>query len=283
MCGGRAVAVEPIQFTFWNVRNFSLAPAVSSTVKPKSGLSVAAVVEALVALRPDVVGMAEMGGVEDLAALQSKLKEAGLDFPHSEWVNGADPDRHLAVLSRFPIAARQSVTQQTYLMDKTRFPVQRGFLDVTLTVSPEYALRLVGAHLKSRLETVAGDETLMRRNEAHLLRLHVDGVLKSAPATNLLVFGDFNCTRDESASRAVRGLSQDETSLEEIRAVDAAGQRWTHHYPVADVYSCIDFLLRSKGLGAEVVVGSGSIYAATDFSVASDHRPVSVKIRPTER
>ena len=91
--------------------------------------------EILLKLRPDILGVCEMGSREDLAALQQRLKDAGLDLPHSEWVQAADPDRHLALLSRFPTVARQPQTRLSYLLDETKLPVQRGFLDVTLQIT----------------------------------------------------------------------------------------------------------------------------------------------------
>ena len=51
--------------------------------------------------------------------------------------------------------------------------VRRGFLDVTIEVNAGYRLRMVGAHLKSKLP-IPGGEALMRRYEAQLLRKRLE-------------------------------------------------------------------------------------------------------------
>jgi hypothetical protein len=50
--------------------------------------------------------VAEMGPPDQFAEFQKRLSEAGLQFPFSEYVNAANPDRHLALLSRFEIVER---------------------------------------------------------------------------------------------------------------------------------------------------------------------------------
>jgi hypothetical protein len=55
-----------------------------------------------------VVGIIEIGGRPELDDLCARLKAAGLDYPHAEWLQGLDSDRHIALLSRFPIVARDS-------------------------------------------------------------------------------------------------------------------------------------------------------------------------------
>ena len=83
--------------------------------------------------RPDVFGICEIGTPEDLADLQRRLKEAGLDLPHSEHTGGADDTRHLALLSRFPITARNSQRDLTYDLMGREEPIRRGILDPTVT------------------------------------------------------------------------------------------------------------------------------------------------------
>ncbi len=58
-------------------------------------------------------------------------------------------------------------------------------------------LRFIGVHLKSKLKDTAEDEEELRRNEAHLLRKHVDDVLDADAGANLVVYGDFNDTKNE--------------------------------------------------------------------------------------
>lgn len=270
-----------IRFTSWNLKNYlhtTSPPPEGSTERAKPVREQQAILSILLQIRPDLLGVCEMGSPADLAHLQAALKAGGLDLPHTEHVEGNDPSRHLALLSRFPITARQPVTHLRYLLDNNEFPVQRGFLDVTVAVTPSYALRLVGLHLKSRRDVPEADQTLMRRNEAHLLRQHLEGILAAHPASNLLVFGDFNDTRDQPGVKAIKGLRGSTAALTEIGAEDSSGERWTYYYPEADQYSRIDFLLASGPLLPEVRPSHSFLYSGKDWIQASDHRPVTTVI-----
>jgi len=280
-----ATPLPEIRFTAWNLKNYLhtiTPPPEGSTNRPKPAREQQTVISILSQIRPDILGVCEMGSPADLAHLQAALKTAGLDLPHAEHVQGDDPDRHVALLSRFPIAGRQPVTNLRYLLDNSEFPVQRGFLDVSIAVTPAYTLRLVGTHLKSRRDVPEGDQALMRRNEAHLLRQHLDGILTAAPETNLLVYGDFNDTRDQPGIKAVKGLRGSTVALTEIAAEDASGERWTYYYPEADAYSRIDFLLASPALLPEVRENQSFLYSGKDWIQASDHRPVTTVIHPDD-
>src|SRR6476646_6812383 len=91
-----------------------------------------------------------MGPPDQFAEFRKRLTEADLPYPFAEYVNAADPDRHLALLSRFQIVERHSEKALSFDLNGQREPVERGFLDVTIEVSPSFRLRLVGAHLKSK-------------------------------------------------------------------------------------------------------------------------------------
>ena len=49
-----------------------------------------------------------MGSPERFEDFKKRLDEAGLGYVDSEYLQAADPDRHLALVSRFPIVARNS-------------------------------------------------------------------------------------------------------------------------------------------------------------------------------
>lgn len=278
----------PVKFAAWNLRNYLHTVTVPANfaprdTRPKPPDEVAAITRILVSLQPDIAGMCEIGGQEDFAALQHRLKEAGLDLPHAELVQSADVSRHLGLLSRYPIIERHPQTALSYQLDDSKLPVQRGFLDVTVAITGTYHLRLIGTHLKSKREVPEANEALMRRNEAHLLRQYVDSVLTAEPAANLLVYGDFNDTRDLPAVRAIRGTMGANGFLTEITPVDIRGTRWTYYFPEADTYSRIDFLLASKSLVPEVEAKQSLIYSGDDWFSASDHRALTTVIRPGKR
>jgi len=280
-----APAVPDLRFTTYNLKNYLHTvrpPAEGSSERPKPIREQQAIVSILLKVKPDILGVCEMGSPEDLAHLQADLKAGGLDLPHLEHVQGDDPARHVALLGRFPIIARQPVTHLRYQLDESGFPVQRGFLDVTVAVSPSYTLRLIGTHLKSRRDVPEADQALMRRNEAHLMRQYIDGLLTAGPQTNLLVYGDFNDTRDQPGVKAIKGLTGSAAALTEIAAEDESGERWTYYYPEADEYSRIDFVLASAALLPEMRESQSFLYGGKDWIKASDHRPVTVVIHPDD-
>ena len=153
-----------VKFVAYNLHNYMLQPNPeprSSPPKPEREIS--RLVRILTELKPDVLGLEEIGTQEDLADLQSRLKAAGVDLPEKEWVQGPDPVRHVALLSKFPIVARNSRPNLTYTLDDAHLPMQRGILDVTVQLESTYQMRLVGLHLKSQREVeVTRNQALMR-------------------------------------------------------------------------------------------------------------------------
>jgi endonuclease/exonuclease/phosphatase family metal-dependent hydrolase len=271
-------AEEPVIFTTFNVQNYETDA--SPKHPAKSEASITALIQALSQIKPDLLGVSEMGSLNALKDLQHRLNSAGIPLPHSEWVNGPDPDRHLALLSKFPFAKKNDASLREYTLGTKPFAVRRGFLDVTVQVNPTYQLRLVGAHLKSKLP-VPEDESVVRRHEAAKLREHLDDILDENPETNLLVYGDLNDTRESPPIRELvrfRGRN----ALFELPAADHLGDRWTHYWKTADTYARIDYLLASFALLPEIPEKRGWILRTDNWLEASDHRPVSVNILPVE-
>jgi endonuclease/exonuclease/phosphatase family metal-dependent hydrolase len=176
-----------------------------------------------------------------------------------------------------PIVARQSITDLAYEMEGTQQRVRRGFLDVTLEPAPGVTLRLVGAHLKSRLTRNSANETLARRSEAALLRRHVDQILAAAPGESLLVWGDFNDVKNSATIAEIIGTKG--TALIDLAPADRQGDRWTWHDAANDNYQRVDFLFVSRALKPAVLASRTRVHRAADWRMASDHRPVVVALR----
>ena len=102
---------------------------------PKPEEEISAVIDVLKQIQPDILGLVEMGDAAMLEDFQRRLKAAGMDYPHREWVKGADPERHLALLSKYPITARDSVDDVPFELNGTRQRISRGILDVTVQLS----------------------------------------------------------------------------------------------------------------------------------------------------
>ena len=136
----------------------------------------------------------------------------------------------------------------------------------------------MGAHLKSKLAVPSG-EALLRRNEARLLRQHIDGVLTKDPNENLLVYGDLNDTKDQPAIQEILGPRQGPNRLKEIPLADAQGDRWTYYRRLSDTYDRIDYILADQALLPQIDQSHSYLYRSADWYSASDHRPVVVVIK----
>ncbi len=263
-----------LRVAFYNVENFHLTPA--EGVRVKSPESVAAVVEVIRSVNADVLALCEMGSLRDAGELRGLLEDVGLHYEHFEYHQSLDEARRLCVLSRIPIVRRDSQAELFFELDGRREPMRRGILDVTLQMRPEEELRLVAVHLKSRRPVPQG-EALIRRNEAMLLRRHIDAIFQHDPDVALILAGDLNDTKDQPAILEVQGVRGREGYLQDVRPSDDVGDVWTHFWRETDVYSRIDYLMVSKALRKRIA-GSG-IPRAPQWSSASDHRLLFVDIK----
>lgn len=281
---GSAHATD-VTFVAWNVRNYILSPGAASATTPKTRESAQSVAETLAELQPDIVALMEIGSDVDLGDLQTRLQAAGIALPHRTLVEGADNERHLALLSRYPLRDLRHDTGSVFRMGGLPQRMQRGMLDCTVELDPDFALRILGVHLKSRRPSPDFDQAEFRRNESLLLRAKAESILDGDPATPLLLFGDFNDTKNSPTVASVAGRRGGPTSLEILDLADESGDRWTYHWPESDEYSRVDFVMVGKALLPLVREKESGVHRAAGWSKASDHRPLVVKIAlpPTRR
>lgn len=259
----------------YNVNNFAplAIPGETKTGRPlKSAEAAQAVIDVIQEISPDILGVCEMGAAPHFEEFRKRL--AGAGYVDAEFVEAADPGRHVALLSRFPIVARQSQPDLPLDNPNQRQKVRRGFLDVTLQIAPHLRLRVIGVHLKSKRPSPEGSPDLERRQEAHLLRKHLDKVLAENPGLPVLLFGDFNETKDQPAIQELTGLRGTPEALKELRLADSVGDHWTYHWKVDDVYSRIDFLFVNRALAPLLVPERSRVYRSLLWEKASDHRPL---------
>jgi len=278
---GIASGEQAVVFAHYNVENYlemNRREGGEAILGPKPEREKDTLIRIIKEIHPDILGVAEMGPPDQFKEFQKRLKEAGLEFPFTEYVSGADQERHLALLSRFEIVERHSEKDLFFDLNGQKEPVERGFLDVTIEVNPAFRLRVVGAHLKSKLAVPSG-EALLRRNEARLLRQHIDGVLTKDPNENLLVYGDLNDTKEQPPIQEILGPRQGPNRLKEIPLADAQGDRWTYYRRLSDTYDRIDYVLADKALLPQVDLSRSYLYRSADWYSASDHRPTVVVIK----
>jgi endonuclease/exonuclease/phosphatase family metal-dependent hydrolase len=282
-CAWRAGA-ETFRVATYNVENYLDQPAENRAAKLAPAK--AKVRESILALKPDVLVLEEMGSTNALLELRDSLKAEGLDLPYWEHVAGFDTNIHVAILSRFPFAARRSHTNESFLLGGRRFRVSRGFAEVDVQVNPNYSFTLMAAHLKSKRTIAQADEAELRLEEAKLLREKIDARLAANPDANLIVLGDFNDTKDSASTKAVIGRGK--YKLVDTRPAERNGDNtpnpnpaweprnvtWTHYYGKEDSYSRIDYILISPGLAREWVANDTYILTLPNWGVGSDHRPL---------
>ena len=252
----------------------------ADTLEPKPPAEAGAIVEVIRQVSPDVLAVQEMGDPAAWAEFKYSLRQAGLEYAHEEYLRRGKSVLNIAVLSRFPIVARNSHVDDTYTIGPTQFPVMRGILEIDLEITPQYRLRLMVAHLKSKVFHSFG-QAEMRRNEARLLNNHVREALKENPDVNLLVVGDFN---DDPSSAALRDIAtyKRQRLLHDLRPADAVGDAWTHREN-DDTYHRIDYMLASAGLMPEVIPEKAYVVRAPTLLRASDHRPLVAVFSAAER
>jgi endonuclease/exonuclease/phosphatase family metal-dependent hydrolase len=268
---------QVLRVATFNLENYIEDPGAARPLKTPAAR--AKICQSILALKPDIIALEEMGSTNALIELQSTLKNAGLNLPFWDHLSASDPNIHLAVLSRFPIIARHPHTNESFLLDGRRMFVSRGFLDDEIQINPQQKLALISAHLKSKLVSEIADEQEWRDQEAAVLRRIVDAQLAAHPAEPLVVLGDFNDTKD---SRAVKNiLGKGKTALFDLRPVERASDHstpddisWTEHFAKEDIYSRIDYIFVNNILQREFLPNETYILNLPDWNIASDHRPL---------
>lgn len=281
-----ALSGQPVKYSVatYNVENYLIRPTERRSDKPLA--SQKKIQETLLAARPDIVALQEMGSKDALESLRQSLSEQGLTYDYWDHTTGYDQDIHLALLSRYPIVRKQPHSKVLYRLDNRPFHVSRGFLEAEIAVTQDYRVTVLVAHLKSKRPVSVADQEEMRLMEALELRRIVEAKLADNPSINLVALGDFNDTKD---SRPVRALiAQGKTRLTDLRPAERNGDNlpnpnpryeprnvtWTHYYGKEDSYSRIDYILVSSGLRQEWDEAETYIPAIPNWGQGSDHRLV---------
>jgi endonuclease/exonuclease/phosphatase family metal-dependent hydrolase len=278
-------SADTFRIAQYNVENYLDEPTTTRNAKPETAK--AKVREGILALKPDVLALEEMGSTNALFELQTSLKTAGLDLPFWEHITGYDTNIHVAILSKFPFTARHPHTNDSFLLGGRRFRVSRGFAEVDIAVNPKYSFTLIAAHLKSRRPIPEADEAELRFEEAKVLREIIDVRLTASPNLNLVVLGDLNDLHDSEPIKAILG-GRSKKGLIDTRPAERNGDNpphsdrrinsrkitWTHFYAKDDTYSRVDYILLSKAMAREWDPAETYILTLPNWGTGSDHRPL---------
>jgi endonuclease/exonuclease/phosphatase family metal-dependent hydrolase len=271
------------------VENYLDQPT-ASRPHAKSDEAKAKIRESIESMKPDVLALEEMGTTNALLELRASLKADGLDFPFWEHISGADTNIHVAVLSRLPIVARHSHTNDLFLLDGRQFRVERGFAEVDIQAATNFTFTLIAAHLKSRLPSPVADEAEERLAEAKVLRGIIDGHFTNSPNARLVVLGDFNDVKDSDAVKEIIGRGK--FKLTDTRPAERNGDSapgpppyfeprnvaWTYFYGADDTYSRMDYILLSPAMTRDWAEAETYIPTIPNWGIGSDHRPIVVTL-----
>ncbi len=275
---------ETFRVATYNVENY--LDEATETRPAKSPEAKAKVCENILALKPDVLALQEMGSLKAFEEFRQSLASRGLNFPYWNHVTGFDTNIHVAVLSKFPFRSVHPHTNDSFLLDGRRFRVSRGFAEVEIAVTTNYTFTLITAHLKSKRPIGVADADELRLEEAKVLREKVDAAFAAGPDARLVVLGDFNDTPDSKSTKAIIGRGKHK--LVDTRPSERNGDSispatrshpprtiaWTHFYAVQDSYSRLDYILLSPGMAHEWMTNETFALTVPNWGIASDHRPI---------
>jgi endonuclease/exonuclease/phosphatase family metal-dependent hydrolase len=275
-----ALPASTLTLATYNVENYGPANRMTEAGfrrdYPKPETEKQALRQVLAAIRADVLVLQEMGSGPHLEELRRDLRREGLEYPHAQLAVAADPDRHVAILSRLPL--RQVVTHSTleFSYFGARERVKRGLLEATLGTAAG-DLTVFGAHLKSRYTDRKDDPASAVRRAAEAVAIR-DAILRRFPnpgAARFVLLGDFNDTRTSRPLAALqkRGNTQ---IAHLLPAHDSRGESWTHVFRREESYTRVDHILVSPALREAVLGGAAHIFDGDGVRIASDHRPVVV-------
>jgi endonuclease/exonuclease/phosphatase family metal-dependent hydrolase len=279
-----ATRAETFTIATYNIDNYTvtdrMTPEGYRQDYPKPESEKTALRAVIHALHADVLILEEMGPQPFLDELQRDLARQGDDYPHAFWVDGPDPERHVAILSK---RAWKSVTPHpdlefTYRGNMEK--VKRGLLEVTFAAAGG-DFTLWALHLKSKLteddDPNDPQSAGLRAAEALAVRQTILGEFPDPASARFVILGDFN---DGKGSKPVQDLlRRGRTNITYmVPATDSHGEVWTEFYAKQEIYSGIDHFLVSPALRGAVRDDHAIIVDAPEVSLASDHRPVVVTL-----
>ena len=276
-------APAPVVVASYNVENYISMPRMinghmRTAGKPESEkVTVAKIISEI---HPDIIGVMEMGDTRQFNDFQRHLHDIGLDYIYTEYVQGFDPKRHIVLLSQFPIVARNSQSMIPFQINGTTAYSPRGILDVTLQLQPDYQLRVIALHLKSKVNDGPYDSTALREAEAHNLRRYVASILTDHPEVHLLVMGDLNDLKNSPTIFQILGKPEWSDSLQALTLADDRGETWTEYWEKANVYSGIDYMMVSKSLEKSIQRDHSGIARPAFWNEASDHCAIFTTLVP---
>jgi endonuclease/exonuclease/phosphatase family metal-dependent hydrolase len=283
-------SAQAVRIATYNVENYNCAHRLVDGIYrqdyPKPEVAKAALRAEIREVNADVLALQEIGGEAYLRELQLDLRSEGLDYPHAIVLNGPDPDRKLAFLSKNPWTRLIERNQLFFDYFGKKIPVKRGLLGVVFNDEMgEWAIFTI--HLKGKFTDNPEDTLSQTRRLLEARRIRDEIVLLYPPSTGgrIFVVGDFN---DDPKSKPVQAfLKLGKVPIGTLLpTTDSHGERWTHIYHGKDSYSRVDYIVISPLMEKDIKKGVPRILDRQDmlsprWKQPTDHRLVFVDWIPS--
>jgi len=283
LVGSSALSGEGLRVATYNLNNYLVvdrhvgARWRPSYPKPESEKQV--VRQAIQAVAPDVLVLQEMGSVDFLEELRADLSQEGLHYSYAVHMDGPDPDRHLAVLSKRSPSEVVKHKDLDFKYFDGREKVKRGMLEMRFELGGGEFFQLFAVHLKSRYteKKMDPESGLRRAREAEACRNRLIERTHDRGFLNYLVAGDFNEHPASAPLRRFYRRGQLELGTR-VPASDSRGEVWTYFYQKESRYETVDGFVASPELLRRIKAGRGHIVDTPGVLNGSDHRMVYLDI-----
>ncbi len=278
-----------VRIASYNMRNLfdDFTGDGSSAPKPES--EIRALVRTIDTLHADIVGAQEVESIDALDEVNGRLRNP---YPHVKLVKGnSSRGIHLGFMSRYPIGTtshRRTVLTyqngreiQEYANERAArrdrlspLLFQRDCLLARFDIGGGRQLAIFNAHLKSQR-----DYNWMKHKAAEIRVAEaraIARIVESYDDDNRIVLGDFNEETDKWPIRPLApGLGYYDALAEEIAGRDQD----PHTYHPIRYRGRIDYILLSSDAKAHYLPDSIRIHRSENARRASDHYPISVRLR----
>jgi endonuclease/exonuclease/phosphatase family metal-dependent hydrolase len=238
---------------------------------PKPEIEKRALRKAILAARPDIIAVQEIGGDQMLRELQQDLLREGLHFKYREVLEGADPERQIAILSQLPLINVIEHCDLDFKYLQGRKNVSRGLLEATVKINNKIECQLFVVHLKSRWTVTKEDPeaVLQRLREAEACRDRIIARTQDKNKPYYIIMGDFN---DHPNSAVFRRFDhRGKLKISNLLPLsDNRNEVWTYFYRKEATYTQVDAIMASPALFR--FFKNGRIIDALNPLEGSDHR-----------
>lgn len=255
---------------------------------------------------PEVICLQEVGNMRALRLFHdSHLRRvSAAEYRHMMLIESRDPRGiDVAVLSRFRIVSATSHQELEWTIDypdgpKAERVFRRDCLEVHIKKQNK-VLPIFVCHFKSMYG--GREETKpIRKAEAEAVKSIIEERFDDPADSDWVIVGDFNDYTEADGipdhEHALRPLLEDGFSVDLVKRIQDARDRWTHYYAGEDSYRQLDYVLASPSLAngnpdaVPTIIRKGQPHRAQRYSgkrwprvgydrpKASDHCPVVVSL-----